>query len=388
MNRCIRKRLCTGTPGALNDNLKHEILEFVGAEDRLYASSIDRNWLRAYDTFDDDNNSVTSCAAAMISISRLQIALDHGLDITRKLYYRHECCFAAGAVASIETILYARQHGLPWNSTITAGAAGAGRLSFLKWLVSMNCPIDVDAVDEASSRCHDDVSKYLWYQRENFEIREAFFSQYAARDNDLEMIQFIVEQDCSMKYAVLTAAEYGRVEILNWIWIHQGRSWCEAGPDAAQCNARVNFSLAETGCEHLNVLIWLHDHGMLPRNQITDPAIRVNFNLLTAINRGAADSVNWLISVHHEHMSAEHTEAAANIGNIEVMKVLIDNNCPVYDNIVENMLGERIPSLKMFQWLHAHNVGEWSIDAVNRYVDIVSVPRRLEFLEFINTIVY
>eukprot|EP00953_Heterococcus_sp_UTEX-ZZ885_P034768 17986-Heterococcus_DN1.PRE.1 len=174
------------------DDVLRLVFSFVGCDQYLYLC-INRRWKDAYtrvyceaaaateEKADMDNwywalddrgeacylphrpskaTTATSYASAFASLSRLQMACAFDLQLSTNAALPK----AAGTSADKQTLLWAKQNGLPWVSAVCEGAALEGRLDMLYWLsTQQDCPCDVGpaVLKAALQSCNVDLLSWL-----------------------------------------------------------------------------------------------------------------------------------------------------------------------------------------------------------------------------------
>jgi hypothetical protein len=127
--------------------IKEAVLHFIGQHEWIYIAGISRAWRAAYMRVTRGKFS-TSPAAALHSVSRLELACNMGLDVgtTHMQDTGHNVSLSlsywAGRWANLDVILRAKELGLTWDCWIGYGAAFEGRLALLQQLhYDFECPL-------------------------------------------------------------------------------------------------------------------------------------------------------------------------------------------------------------------------------------------------------
>jgi hypothetical protein len=98
----------------------------------------------------------TSCAAAMQSAARLQLAFDAGLTdlhfAQKQIFQGYIQWLTNTCIDPIAALAVARVYGVPWTADITTGAAAAAKLELLQWCVTSRCPLDAQAALVAAAK--------------------------------------------------------------------------------------------------------------------------------------------------------------------------------------------------------------------------------------------
>lgn len=102
-----------------------------------------------------------------------------------------ETCTAAASAKNFEILKYARENGCEWNSFTCSGAATSGSLEILKWLREQKCPWD------------------------------SITTAHAQIEGNLEILRWAVENGCPMKNQVFPA----NLEIAKWAKQERGIDW-------------------------------------------------------------------------------------------------------------------------------------------------------------------
>jgi hypothetical protein len=84
----------------------------------------------------------------LMSVSRLQLALDNGVTIAQLAIDGWELADAIvnKSVEPIAVLTLARVYGLQWDEWLTKLAVASEKYELLKWLLKCGCPCDLDAI--------------------------------------------------------------------------------------------------------------------------------------------------------------------------------------------------------------------------------------------------
>jgi hypothetical protein len=159
------------------DDICDMVLGYVGTGEHLYMGSISRRYRGRYmqlcSAADKQQPRVpgrkallaTSCAAAMQSAARLQLAFDAGLsdlEFAETQPFGDYIYWLTSACADpIAALAIARIYGVPWTADITTNAAAAGKLELLQWCVKSRCPLNAEAALTAAAE-QGDVPTVQW----------------------------------------------------------------------------------------------------------------------------------------------------------------------------------------------------------------------------------
>ena len=196
-----------------------------------------------------------------------------------------DICHCAVQGNQIETLIWARQHGCPWeppsstrkpwDPTCCCIAAWKGHLDMLKYLHENGCPWNKWTCRRAAWKGHLDALKYLH------------------------------ENGCPWdKWTSARAAQYGNLGVLKYLH-ENGCPWGEG------------ICLVAAGAGHLDMLKYAHENGC-PWNEWTCRGAASNGHLDT-LKYAHQNSCPWNEEACHD---------AAEWGRLNVLKYLHENGCP------------------------------------------------------------
>jgi hypothetical protein len=134
------------------------VFSFVGIGDYYYVACVCRNWRGRYLTLCHNTLNrwtkkacppYTSCSSIVMTVARLQLALDNGLTVAQLQAADHLALTNAIVNKSLEpmgAITLARLYGLAWNTSLTEYAACFKKYELLKWLRKCGCPWNLDDI--------------------------------------------------------------------------------------------------------------------------------------------------------------------------------------------------------------------------------------------------
>jgi hypothetical protein len=153
------------------DDICDMVLGYVGPGEHLYIGLISRRYRGRYMQLckaaekkrapgpklsRDTKLLRTSCAAAMQSAARLQLAFDAGLTdlhfAQKQPFHGYIQWLTTTCIDPIAALAIARVYGVPWTADITTCAAAAAKLELLQWCVTSRCPLDADAALTAAAK--------------------------------------------------------------------------------------------------------------------------------------------------------------------------------------------------------------------------------------------
>jgi F-box domain len=158
-----------------------QIFSYVGLREWLYIAGVCSGWRALYlqllasqpeakvphfkrRFYDTVIQIQTTHAAALASVSRLELALQCGLS-----YSDRRLVEQAGAMCTRERLQQLIKNGLGLKASLCTGAARAGRVRTLTWLKQQRYPLDLHAVCAAALR-HAHLQVLDWV-RGDFQLR-------------------------------------------------------------------------------------------------------------------------------------------------------------------------------------------------------------------------
>jgi hypothetical protein len=194
---------------ALQDEaLLRGILAFTSKQDWAFAST-SKIYLEAYVAAGGERE--TSLASVFASASRLQLAKDTGLKLSKNAQR-----VVAGS-AGIAQLQAASEIGLlRWSAAVAEGAAASGSLETLQWLSSQRCPVPGDICNFAATSCRAPIAKLRWLQGCGFAlIPDTLLSAVQARA--LPVVQHLHAAGCHWHWkSSFVAASSGDLNMLRW----------------------------------------------------------------------------------------------------------------------------------------------------------------------------
>jgi hypothetical protein len=155
-----RQRLHDADSPLERDDLLDYVFSYVGGGDHLYTGGVCRRWRGLYvshcinSTSNElDKKFVTRNRSALMTESRLHLALSSGLTVTDWRFDTWQktelICYCSQAPEKVMTLL--RLHGVPWSTELCASAAFNNKLALLQWLRCHSCPWEApDVLHHAS----------------------------------------------------------------------------------------------------------------------------------------------------------------------------------------------------------------------------------------------
>lgn len=344
---------------ALSDNILHLVFSFVGCDQYMYVC-VNRRWRDAYGAVCREAAAIaasneqtkmegwylvledrgeacfwevervrktlaaTSYASAFASLSRLQMACAIDLQLSTNT----ELPKAAGRWAEEQTLLWAKQNGLPWVSAVCEGAALEGRVDMLWWLhTQQGCPCDVGPVLKAALHsCNVDLLRWMHNK----------FSYDGLRRHVTD--EMIIESECLRS-----------VEVLAWLQL-------------------PNFFTDDD--MYRNFLRYIE----------------------VAAARGWCDSVKYLYSLqrHRWHGDAGDSSIikhAVRSGNVEMVRHLIAAGCALPTNTANSSLLQDAVcsgSVSMLNYVIDEELDQWgSTERTNALLDMAGLQGHLETVQWL-----
>jgi hypothetical protein len=143
-----------------SDDILDAVFSFVGVEEYLFAAGVSRKWRVRYlklcyseaasetRILKKGKKLRTGFTAVTRRAARLQVALDSGLTIAhlQECRYTSANAMVYSSLEPVAVLALASQNGLQWTDTFTNGAARRNDLQLLQWLVESGCPCDISGV--------------------------------------------------------------------------------------------------------------------------------------------------------------------------------------------------------------------------------------------------
>jgi hypothetical protein len=200
-----------------DEDLLRGILSFGSTQDWAFASTISKIYLKAYVSV--GGTRATSLTASFASVSRLQLAKDTGLKLSKRAQH------VVAGTAGIAQLQAAVDIGLlQWTPAVAEGAAASGSLETLQWLSSQRCPFPGDICNLAASSCRAPIAKINWLQDCGFAVTPDTLLS-AVQAGALPVVQHLHAEGCSWHWrSSFIAASSGDLNMLRWyvklIYIH------------------------------------------------------------------------------------------------------------------------------------------------------------------------
>ena len=283
---------------------------------------------------------------------------------------------------NLETIKYCVENGCPIDSSACENAARNGNLEILKYLHETNdAPLSVKVSESAASGGHMDLLRYL---AERHCPMEECTCYPAAKNGHFDCLKYILE-DLEVPLHVLDPDEFPEYDR---VWSYREDSlWAVARNGHLEVlrylHEEKNFPIDENTCAyaceggHLECLKYLHEDcnveltfgamlkavGGGPNKTLIedlDPEKRyevvrylveknlpIHDHLCTFVarndyapNGGCIPMLQFLRSEYNAPWSTDTTASTAEIGDLETLKYLVENGCPIDENAVINAAEE------------------------------------------------
>ena len=353
------------------------LLDFVGTDQHLYICGVNKAMQSHYHKPKDKNTEIVLCKtsykAVFESVSRLNLAVQHGLQLDGLSY-------EAGRYASIEVLQAAQTQGLkfPEHLAHTPAASSSARETVSDDADDGDAD-DGDADDnydddddDDDDRAFDDMIQHYAAWR----ISAENVLNGAARSGSVPKLQWLMRQRQGEGHLhsdiVEEAAKGGSVEVMQWLRT-EGRVHISAQAvhtAALHNHLRLVKYLRNTGTEfhpdtvvqvalagHLEMLKWLIEQGS-PMILVTDTIGMARLTHFVAIS-GNVDMLKWLTAEHGVNVADAELNAfsgAAVGGSITAMDWLIRQGCvssvDASARPVEH--GVKANSTAALEWLRQH----------------------------------
>ena len=236
-------------------------------------------------------------------------------DISMIEFLRLNCglewdCGTTASSSSLETLKYLRKSGCPWDGRTPAAAAARGDFEMVKYCWDSGCPFDSRTCKNAAATGNE---KILMFAIRNGCPICGCTAKAAIRHGSLAMYQIALNHGCSMTPEdSLLAAEYGHVDILNFIKEQLDDYMLDYTEMAKRCS-RSGF---------VNVLEWL------PKSSFN------KFTMAAAASGGNLKALKFLKALGCEFGISAVT-AAAREGHLHVLKYFVEEGLPWTEKIFE-----------------------------------------------------
>ena len=158
----------------------------------------------------------------MSSISTLEVAWEHfpwgtvGKDGLRM--YETDFCIRVAETNKLELLKWAREEKqCKWNEWTINVAARQGNLEMVQYCVANECPINAMACSSAAKNAHLEILKYL--REEGESPWDSVTASWAALSGHLHILEYLVERkyDKYNEGACQLAAENGHLDCLKYL---------------------------------------------------------------------------------------------------------------------------------------------------------------------------
>jgi hypothetical protein len=218
-------------------------------------------------------------------------------------------CTLAASIGQLATLRYLREHNVPWDEETCWAAAEHGHfevlnLEMVKWLDS--CGLNIPATKYGSSFQFGSLELLQWAVEEKKHVLTAEHLMCAIKSCDIEMIQWLLTQNCACDDRHFVAAAIKRrLDILKMLPVSEVLS-----------HDRVFYEVIHSG--HIESVKWLHEQ-------------KCSYNL-DELCYGAIISRNFemlkLVRSYGATWTASHCALAAGYGELEMIKWMRAEGCP------------------------------------------------------------
>jgi hypothetical protein len=224
-----------------------------------------------------NHNVMCSLAAQGGNVLVLQYVIEYGCTLDAHV------CYTAAYYGNLACLQCAREYGCPWDSGTCEAAACSGQLECLRYALVHGCPLSRSLCTRAGRTGH---LECLILARAHSAFWEQTTCVEIALGGHVDCFQYAATHGCPMHYdkCTITAARYGRVSILRFIYkqtgelvigtcmeaASQGQLEClqyahkQGSPMTAEC-AR----LAYRG-KHFHCLKYIIEHGAFLADQVSN----------------------------------------------------------------------------------------------------------------------
>eukprot|EP01032_Pedospumella_encystans_P024046 gene24046-27205_t len=238
--------------------------------------------------------------------------------------------YSAAKEGQVSSLEFLRAKGNSWGAGVLCAAAEYGRVDCLVYIQSTSGPQDhkIQPHQLFAAAAKGGQVLMLQYLLEKFGLSPKKDHQHAvwcnaAAGGHLETMNFLHEQKFACRSASVfeAAAGGGQVAALEFLIKLVGI------PDEDDAQI-VWIKAAEAG--HLHVMQFLHRHvfpGNFPQNENEDEEEPNNELIAAAVASGSIPCVVFLRELGHP-WEESFTVSAANAGNIDLFRFLVENGCP------------------------------------------------------------
>jgi hypothetical protein len=172
--------------------------------------------------------------------------------------FRKKLCDEACKEGYLNTLIWARDHGCPWNCGTCYAAAGAGHLHILQWARANGCDWDKWTCSAAAKGGHLHILK--WAKENGYNFPKNRICKYAAKGGHVHILQWARENGCSLnEETCYIAAGNGHLDCLIWA-IEQGCPW-----NRDHCLAIANSK------NYTNMIEWIERYGKEEKTKARHP---------------------------------------------------------------------------------------------------------------------
>ena len=146
-----------------------------------------------------------------------------------------------------------------------------------------------------------------------------------ANQGKLELLQYLRTRGCKISDSVaIGAARGGHINILEWFTTLPLNDFNNVNLQY-MIPKSILENRADTGSQIIEKLKWCNQHGIL-----LDSGLSISSGI-----SGKLDVIQWLHENQGIHMDKNTCDGAASAGHFELLKYLIDHNCPVDPDIIK-----------------------------------------------------
>lgn len=225
------------------------------------------------------------------SIEGLYFLINHGYKLNYSLY------IMAVKNNNLTIIEFLYRKKCPWNSRVFSIAMEVGNIEIINFFLNHGCPNN--NIMEYSSI---DTLKYL--RKHGFNWSHTLYIK-AIDKNDILLIEFLVSENCPMNSDILYhATEIGNINLVKYL-IRNG------------CVFNNNIIDATASDKTLELFNFFLNHGINP--SISTMYLAIQYN-----------NINMIVTLIRMNMvlNEECYNMAIHYKNIEIIKILNENNCP------------------------------------------------------------
>lgn len=233
-----------------NAGILQHILEYVGAGQHLFVSTVSKGWLACYAElplirmhwknarWTVSKTQGTLARAAFASVSR-----KCNLQLDGHWFGLHQ---TAGIHSDVATLAVAHELGLKLNSAVVWGAAASPRMPTFLWLMNeRRCRLPKRiGYTIGRSGC---IEKLVWLKERGYEW-DFEILRGAVETGQHAIVEYLLADGCPMHWtACYAAAEKGNLSMLKWL--HE--RGCALESDRAPPS---ECSLASSACSSSNIV--------------------------------------------------------------------------------------------------------------------------------------